>query len=100
MSSYPPLKDRFLRSTGSHSSPQPLPPARPTKYKHWTEERLRLAYEAVSNEKLSVREAADAFDVRQSCLIWDTFSLLELITSEHLELANSSYCTPVGLLLY
>ena len=68
MSSYPPLKDRFLRSTGSHSSPRPLPPARPTKYKHWTEERLRLAYEAVSNEKLSVREAADAFDVPKSTL--------------------------------
>ena len=28
------------------------------------------------------------------------FFTLELITSEHLELANSSYCTPVGLLLY
>ncbi len=50
------------------SSPQPSQPVRPEKYKKWTEERLKLAYDAVLNEELSIREAADAFDVSKSTL--------------------------------
>ena len=67
---YPLLKDRILRSAKSAhvSSPQPSQPVRPEKYKKWTEERLKLAYDAVLNEELSIREAADAFDVPKSTL--------------------------------
>ncbi len=67
---YPLLKDRILRSAKSAhvSSPQPSQPVRPEKYKKWTEERLKLAYDAVLNEELSIREAADAFDVSKSTL--------------------------------
>ncbi len=64
---YPLLKDRILRSSKSAhvSSPQP---SQPEKYKKCTQERLKLAYDAVLNEELSIREAADAFDVPKSTL--------------------------------
>ena len=71
ISMYPQLKDRILRCssfTSTHASPKHVQPSRPTKYKRWTEERLRLAYDAVLKESLSVREAADAFDVPKSTL--------------------------------
>ncbi len=56
---YPLLKDRFLRSTISDSCSSPIPAQkpRPVKYKKWTEEHLKLAYEAVIKGELSIREA-------------------------------------------
>ncbi len=67
---YPLLKNRIIRSSKSAhvSSPQPSQPVRPEKNKKWTQERLKLAYDAVLNEELSICEAADAFDVPKSTL--------------------------------
>ena len=64
-----PLKDRILRSSSS-TSPVPMlaKPGRPMKYKLWHESRLKLAYDAVKKENLSVRKAALNYDVPNSTL--------------------------------
>ena len=71
MATYPPLKDRiFLPPRSPHTSPRRLVTcsSRPTKYKKWTEEHLKLAYDVVQRKEMSVREAAESFDIPKSTL--------------------------------
>ena len=64
----PPLKNRILRSPGSLSVPLvPLHP-RPDKYKHWTDGQIAKAVDAVRCQGLTVRRAAESYDVPKSTL--------------------------------
>ena len=65
----PPLKERVLRSYRT-SSPPTVSSQKPKKYKHWSEERLQLAYDAWHKEggRVSIRQVATEYDVPKSTL--------------------------------
>ena len=70
---FPQLKDRIFRSkdytasvTGLRIYDSGL--QRPKRYKAWSEDRLVLAFNAVQQQGLTVRQAAEAFDVPKSTL--------------------------------
>jgi len=52
------------------SSPPTVSSQRPSKYKHWSEERLQLAHDAWHKEggKVSIRQVAAEYDVPKSTL--------------------------------
>ena len=64
------LKDRILRasSTSTLAVQAPREKSRPTKYKLWKSDQLVKAYEAVVSGELSVRRAAEEFDVPRATL--------------------------------
>ena len=67
--SFPLLKDRIFHTKNNVPEPIPNPPpSRPKRYKAWSEDHLRLAFKAIQEEGLSVRQAAEAFDVSKSTL--------------------------------
>ncbi len=60
--------DRTFRS-GGHLNALRFPGAyRPSAYKDWDDERLRKACDAVNDEHLSVRQAAEQYQVPNSTL--------------------------------
>ena len=68
MSSDLPLKDRILKAPSSFSLPQIPLLHRPEKYKRWTNVRMDRALDAVRLHGLSVRRAAEEYDVPKSTL--------------------------------
>jgi len=68
----PTLKERVFQSTRSRFNP-PLVEAhaslsRPSKYKHWTDDRMSRAVDAVRQGGSSIRQAAEEYNVSKSTL--------------------------------
>ena len=63
---YPPLKERIFKVQSICTSK----PAshRPSTYKYWSEDKMEKAFEAVTKERLSVRRAAEEYNVPRSTL--------------------------------
>lgn len=68
---FPPLKERIFHSShSSHTRPVAVTfsGGRPSKYKSWNEENLYLTYQCVQWSELSVRRAAETYNVPPSTL--------------------------------
>ena len=63
----PSLKERTFRSTSAPTSSL-APVGRPGRYKRWTEEHLQKACQCVEQGELSIRCAAETFDIPKSTL--------------------------------
>ncbi len=63
-----PLKDRVLKSPSCLSVPLVPLHYRPDKYKHWTDDRMEKALDAVNLRSLTVRRAAEEYDIPKSTL--------------------------------
>lgn len=63
---YGPLRERVFKS--GYSEPRSSTPVRPSHYKQWTDFDMNAAMRAVIDERKSVREAAEKYDVPRSTL--------------------------------
>lgn len=69
MAAFPPLVNRVAISRTKARLPVQAPTIlRPSSYKHWTDERMNLAYEAYQTSSLSVRRVAEEYGVPKSTL--------------------------------
>ena len=71
MDQYPPLGDRVVKTSGLGLAVAHRVPSASVyrgEYKQWSEERMALAVDAVMKDGISVRRAAEEYDIPKSTL--------------------------------